>query len=306
DLARDHADTPMAGRTYGQVASPTSFGAVAAEWGGPLLRHLDRLDELRARLLCVSLSGAAGTLSVMGDDGPAIRAGFAQALELGDPGASWHSARDRLAELAGWITLLTGSLGKMGEDMVLMTQSGLSELRLGETGGSSTMPQKQNPVQPSQLVALAHHAAALNGAMQGALIHRQQRDGGAWFTEWLSLAPMLQAAGRSTQLAQSVARGVTPDAQAMRGPVAGGLGLIHAEALSFALAAQMPRPQAQAALKALCAEAMKTDTPLPRLMARDHPGTDWEAVARPEAQLGTAPQQARAFAGAVKARLAGG
>ncbi len=99
----------MAGRTYGQVATPTTFGAVVASWGAPLLRHLDRLAELKPRLLCVSLSGAAGTLSMMGDDGPKVRAALAEALTLRDPGASWHSTRDSIAELSGWLTLVTGS-----------------------------------------------------------------------------------------------------------------------------------------------------------------------------------------------------
>ncbi|MDA3887354.1 MAG: lyase family protein, partial [Allgaiera sp.] len=82
-LAKAHSTTPMAARTYGQAATPTSFGAVVASWGAPLLRHLQRLEELRPRLLVVSLSGASGTLSAMGPEGAAVRAELARALGLG-------------------------------------------------------------------------------------------------------------------------------------------------------------------------------------------------------------------------------
>ena len=92
-LAETHAETPMAGRTYGQIATPTSFGAVVTSWGAPLLGPRHRLDDMRKGLLRVSLSGAAGTLSSMGEKGPEVRAELARALDLADPGGTWHSNR---------------------------------------------------------------------------------------------------------------------------------------------------------------------------------------------------------------------
>ena len=154
-LAEAHAEVPMAGRTYGQIATPTSFGAVVAAWGQPLLALLDRLGGLRGRLLWVSLSGAAGTLSAMGPRGPEVRAELAKALGLSDPEASWHSNRQAIAELSGWLTQVAAQLGKIGQDLILMTQSGIGEVALPGSGGSSTMPQKQNPVMPSVLAAIA-------------------------------------------------------------------------------------------------------------------------------------------------------
>ena len=300
-LAEAHADLPMAGRTYGQVATPTTFGAVTASWGAPLLRHLDRLTELKPRLLQVSLSGAAGTLSMMGEDGPNIRAAFAEALTLGDPGASWHSTRDTIAELSGWLTLVGGTLGKMGEDLLLMTQSGIKEVTLATGGSSSTMPQKSNPVLPALLVALARQTTALNGAIQGAALHRQQRDGAAWMTEWLSLPQICMASARALTAATDLTAGVNPDPIRMRAGINDGLGLIYAEALSFALAKTPPRPEAQAAVKALCMEVQKTGTPLSILAAEKWPDAAPASLFTPEAQLGRAPHDARAFAKAAHA-----
>lgn len=291
-LAATHADLPMAARTYGQVATPTSFGAVIAGWGHPLIRHRARLTQIRQDIATVSLGGAAGTLSAMGAEGPAVRAALAQALELADPGHSWHAERDRMDSFAAWMAGLAVSLGKMGEDLILMTQSGIGEIRLEGAGGSSTMPQKQNPVGPSVLVALARQAVALSGAIQGAGIHRQQRDGAAWFVEWLTLPQLCISTGRSIALALELAGRITPDAGAMARGLDDGTGLIHAEAYSFALARHMPRPDAQAKIKALCKEAQATHQPLQALVARDFPGLDLAAAGG----LGTGPAEARAFA----------
>lgn len=295
-LAEAHAELPVAARTYAQVATPTSFGAIVAGWGAPLIRHHVRLAEVRPRLLNVSLSGAAGTLSVMQGKGPEVRAAMARDLGLNDPGESWHATRDGVMELAGWLTLLATSLGKLGEDLIWLSQSGISEVRLSGGGGSSTMPQKQNPVAPSLLVTLARVQVGLNAAMQGAGLHRQQRDATAWFTEWMVLPQMVLGAARALAVARTLAPQITPDTTRMRAGIEDGLGLIHAEALSFLLARHMPRPEAQQAVKALCREAQDTRTPLAHLAARDWPDTDWAALLRSEAQLGAAPAEARAFA----------
>ena len=295
-LARRHADLPMAARTYGQVAVPTSFGAIVAGWGHPVLRHKERLAALQPDLLVVSLSGAAGTLSAMGGEGPAVRAGLAASLGLGDPGHSWHAERDGIAAFASWMAGLAASLGKIGEDLILMAQTGIGEVTIAGAGGSSTMPQKQNPVGPSVLVALARQVGALAAALQGAALHRQQRDGAAWFTEWLTLPQLCILTGRALALALDLATRIEPRAEAMAMNLDDGSGLAQAEALSFALARQMPRPEAQAQIKALCAKARAGGPSLVDLVAEAFPTLDLSGSG-----LGTAPQEARDFAQAAGA-----
>lgn len=291
-LARAHADLPMAARTYGQAATPTSFGAVVAGWGRPILRHRDRLNALIPDLAMVSLGGAAGTLSAIGPEGPALRKALAEALDLGDPGQSWHAERDRIGAFAGWMTGMAASLGKMGEDLILMAQSGIGEIDIAGAGGSSTMPQKQNPVGPSALVALSRQITALAAAMQGAGLHRQQRDGAAWFVEWLTLPQLCISAGAALARAVELAQSITPRAEAMAKGLDDGSGLIHAESYSFILAQRMSRPDAQAKIKVLCAEALERSLTLRDLVLRDFPGIDLSQAGG----LGTAPDEARAFA----------
>lgn len=298
DLAETHADLPMAARTYGQTATLTSFGAVCASWGRPLLKHRARLDDLRPRLLMVSLGGAAGTLSAMGAQGGEVRARLAGLLGLGDPGHSWHAEREVIGEFAGWMAGLAASLGKMGEDLILMAQSGIGEVALAGSGGSSTMPQKQNPVGPSVLAALGRHNAALSALI--AAPHRQNRDGAAWFTEWLSLPQMCISTGRALTLAAEITGQITPQAGKMTAALDEGGGQIHAEALSFALAGRMTRPEAQAKVKALCEEAASSGQVLLALMARDFPGEDWPALLAAAQPMGDSALQARQFAHGVR------
>lgn len=294
-LAEAHADLAMAGRTYGQAATPTSFGAVVAAWGRPLLAWGHRLAPVRADLLRVSLSGAAGTASALGPQAPQVRAALAQALNLADPGHSWHAERDGMAAFVGWMAGLAAALGKMGEDLLLLTQTGISELRIAGAGGSSTMPQKQNPVGPAVLVALCRQVVALSALMTGAGLHRQQRDGAAWFTEWLTLPQLCLSTGKALALAADLAQRLAPDPAAMaRGLDLDG-GTIRAEALTFALAARMPRPEAEAQVKRLSAEALRTGAQLLSLAARDWPDADWPALTAANL-LGQAPAEARDFA----------
>lgn len=298
DLAEAQADQPMAARTYGQSATPTSFGAVVASWGRPLLRHRARMTAVRQDVLTVSLSGAAGTLSAMGQKGPQVRADLASALSLRDPGSTWHSERDGLSAFAAWMAGIAGSLGKIGEDLILLTQSGTGEVAISGAGASSTMPQKQNPVGPSVLVALSRQITGLSATMLGATLHRQQRDGAAWFTEWLTLPQMCVSTGRALALAADLIPRLTPDPGAMaRGLDADG-GLIHAEALTFALARQMPRPEAAAAVKSLASEVRAGKGNLLELAHLRWPDFTPDGIM--SAGLVTAPAEARAFARAVR------
>ena len=302
DLAEAHAELPMVARTYGQAAVVTSFGAVVTEWGMPVLRHRDRLAAVRNDVQTVSLSGAAGTLSAMGERGPDIRTALAEALGLTDPGGSWHATRDGIAALASWLTGVAGSLGKMGEDLSILTQSGIGEVSLGKGGGSSTMPQKSNPVAPSALVAIARQSIGLNSVVQSALPHRQERDGAAWLSEWLSLSQLVILTARSLAIAGDLAKTLTPNTDAMARHIEATGGTIYAEALSFALAGTMPRPEAQAATKALIARAQETNQPLATVAGAAHPDLAISQIFQPKEQLGTAPAEARAFAQAARGK----
>ena len=295
EMAKAHAATPMVARTWGQAAVPTSFGAVVASWGAPMLRHHERLAEVRKWIEVAHLSGAAGTLAAM-DKGAQVRAAFAQLLDLSDPGASRHSTRDGPAALASWISGVSSGLGKIGEDLIFLAATGIGEVRFTRTGTSSTMPQKSNPVGPSALVALARLNAALHGAMQSAVVHANQRDGAAWFTEWLTLPQMILATARGLATANDIATSLIPDPDAMSANIAATGGSVFAEALAFELAREMPRPEAQAKVKALVAKAHANRLTFQEAVQEDLTDIDFDTVFSAKHQLGTAPDDARTFA----------
>ena len=158
------------------------------------------------------------------------------------------------------------------------------------------MPQKQNPVGPAVLVALSRQVAGLSAVLTGAGIHRLQRDGAAWFTEWLTLPQMCLSTGRALGLALDIIGRTSPDATAMAQGLNLGQGTLLAEALTFALAHSMPRPEAASRVAALSQEALAGGTPLLTLAARDFPQTDWAVQLTGPSLMGEGPAEARAFA----------
>jgi 3-carboxy-cis,cis-muconate cycloisomerase len=300
DLALTYAELPLAARTRRQPATPTSFGAVLAAWGSPLLGQLEALAQVGPRLLRVSLAGASGNSSALGEKAAAQRAALAAELEIADCELPWHSDRSALAEFSSVLTRINGALAKLGEDCILGAQAEVGELALAAGGGSSTMPQKQNPVQAEALLSLFQLATALDGAMSQALLHRQQRDGAAWMLEWHALPQICMACGRALQLSISMVTQLQPLAERMRANLEGRNGLVYAEAISFRLAERLPRADAQARVKQLCADAVQQGTRLSELVAREFPDIDWDAVTEPAALLGDAPAQARSFAERVR------
>ena len=192
-LAREHGATTLMGRTRMQRALPITWADKIASWRAPLARHHKRLQELKPRLLVVQFGGPVGTLEKLGEKAPSVAAALANRLDLAVPAGSWHSARDTLAELAGWLSLLTGSLGKIGQDVVLMAQNEIAEVTVTGGGHSSAMPHKENPVLAETLVTLARFNASQLSAMHHALVHEQERSGAAWTLEWMIVPPMTVA-----------------------------------------------------------------------------------------------------------------
>jgi 3-carboxy-cis,cis-muconate cycloisomerase len=288
-LADEHRGSVMAARTRSQQALPTSFGLKAAGWLSPLADHAIRLEEMRPRLLAVQFGGAVGTLAALGDRGIEVMEALGEELDLTVPAAPWHARRDGLAEFAGWLSLVTGGLGKMAQDLILLAQSEVAEVRPGAGGGSSIMPQKSNPVACEVMVSLARLNASLVSTMHQATIQEHERGGPGWQLEWLTLPQTAVATGAALNHAIAVIDTLEVDTVRMRANLDAANGLVLAEAASFALAGHMPRPQAQALVKEACGDVATSGRPLMEILAgkTDAP-VDWDAVADPANYLGSA------------------
>lgn len=199
DIEARDGQNPMMGYTRMQAAIPITAGERIASWKAPLDRATERFAAFAQTGFVVQFGGAAGTLEKFGDKGPTVRAALARRLDLVDR-PQWHSQRDGLAEFAALLSLVTGSLGKFGQDVALMAQSGTA-IRLTGGGGSSAMPHKQNPVAAEVLVTLARFNASQLAGLHHALVHEQERSGAAWMLEWLMLPQMVLATGVALQTA---------------------------------------------------------------------------------------------------------
>lgn len=185
---RDGAIRLMA-HTRMQRALPFMAADKIDTWLGPLERHGEALQSLAKRLLVVQLGGPVGTRGELQGHGDAVANALAERLGLRSA-PSWHSQRERIGEFASFLSLLSGTLGKIGQDVALMAQNEVAEVRLAGGGASSAMPHKSNPVQAEVLVALARFNAGLLGTIHQALVHENERSGAAWTLEWLVLPQM--------------------------------------------------------------------------------------------------------------------
>jgi 3-carboxy-cis,cis-muconate cycloisomerase len=289
DLADDHRQTVMAARTRSQNAAPTAFGLKAAGWLMPLVRHHQRLAELRPRALLLSFGGACGNLAALGEDALPVEAALAALLDLPIPPTPWHTQRDGLAEIAGWIATLTDSLGKMGADLILLAQSDVAEIRMAGGGGSSTLPNKNNPVRAEALVTLARFNATQIGGLHQAAQQEHERGGAGWQLEWLIVPPMVVAVAAALRQSVAIIDGLTVDAARMRANIEASNGLLLAEGASFALAAHMPLPEAQAMVKKACRKVADSGQNLMDVLAKgtDAP-VDWAKLKDPANHLGSA------------------
>ncbi len=271
--ARRYRDTPMAGRTHLQHAVPITFGLKCAIWAAPLVTHVERLDQVARRIQVVQFGGAAGTLASLGADGQRVVEGLARELGLGVPLVPWHVIRDGFAEMAALLGLISGSLAKFALDITLLMQSEVAEVaesREQGRGGSSTMPQKRNPIASEHILAAARAVHGLVGVMLGAMIQDHERASGSWQSEALALPECFVLAAGALAQARLVAEGLTVDSARMRQNLERDGGLIMAEAVSAALTPSMGRARAHDTVERACNRAIADGKPLAEAL-RDDP-----------------------------------
>jgi 3-carboxy-cis,cis-muconate cycloisomerase len=254
-LAKRYRDTPMAGRTHLQQALPITFGYKAAVWLAMFDRHAGRLAQLRPRVLVGQFAGAAGTLASLGDRGLDVQHALMEELGLGVPVATWHVARDGLAEAVGFLGLLTGSLGKVAYDVMLLASTEVGEVQepfVAGRGASSTMPQKRNPISSELILAAAKAVRNHAGLMLDAMVQDYERATGPWHAEWIALPESFVLAAGALHQAKFMLGGLVVDEARMRKNLGMTSGLIVAEAVMMGLAPHLGRNAAHDVVYAAC------------------------------------------------------
>jgi len=246
-LADQHRATPMVARTWMQQALPTTFGFVVAGWLDAILRHRQRLAECRPRVLALQFGGAVGTLAAFGERGPQVAKALAASLQLSLPATPWHTHRDRVAEVATFLGLLNGTLGKIARDIALHNQTEVAELfepAVAGRGGSSTMPHKRNPVTCAVVLQAATRVPGLVSTILSVQPQEYERGLGSWHAEWETLPEILRLTGGALHHLTEMLPALEVDREQMRRNLDATHGLIFAEAVSMALANDMGKMSA--------------------------------------------------------------
>jgi 3-carboxy-cis,cis-muconate cycloisomerase len=247
DLAVKHRDTPMAGRTHLQQALPITFGYKVAIWLAMFDRHQQRLAELRPRVALVEFAGAAGTLASLGTRGFEVQKAMAEELGLGVPATTWHVARDGFAEAVNLLGLITGSLGKIALDIIIMASTEFAEVYepfVKGRGASSTMPQKRNPISSELMLAAAKAVRQHAGLMVDAMVQDFERATGPWHAEWIAIPESFILTAGALHQAKFALGGLIVDTEKMKVNLGISKGLIVAEAVMMSMAPYTGRQQA--------------------------------------------------------------
>jgi 3-carboxy-cis,cis-muconate cycloisomerase len=271
-LARRYRDTPMAGRSNLQQAVPITFGFKAATLLAAVMRHRQQLAQLRPRALVGEFGGAAGTLASLGHDGLRVQAALMEHLGLGQPEIAWHTTRDRLAEVACALGLMTGTLGKLATDVKLLMQTEVGEVFepfAQGRGSSSTMPQKRNPISCNYIVACTAMVRQQVAAMLEAMVEDHERATGPWEIEWIALPEIFALSAGALAHARTIVEGLQVDTTRMRANLELTNGLIVSEAVMMGLAPHLGRERAHDLVYDLCRVALEQNRPLLELLGEN-------------------------------------
>jgi len=299
DLSRRHRGTPMAGRTHLQQALPVTFGYKTSIWLAMFDRHAERLHQLKPRVLVGEFAGAAGTLASLGDKGFEVQQALCEELGLGIPVATWHVARDGFAEAVNFLALVTGSLGKIATDIMIMASTEFAEVYepfVKGRGASSTMPQKRNPISSELMLAAAKAVRQHAGLMLDATIQDFERATGPWHAEWIAIPESFVLTAGALHQAKLALEGLIVDEAQMARNLDISRGLIVAEAVMMGLAPHLGRQEAHDIVYDACRRANEAQKSLrdalssdPKITARiDRPTI--ERLTSPGNYLGLAPQ----------------
>src|ERR1700685_3940809 len=251
------------------------YGLKLAEYAAALHRSRVRLLHLKRHGLALQFGGAAGTLAALGDQGWKVAEKLSEILQLTLPEAPWHSHRDRIAEAASVLAIITGTCGKIARDVSLMMQTDVAAAfePSGEgRGGSSTMPHKRNPVAAAPALAAAAMAPNLAATIFAAQVQDHERSAGPWHAEWPTLPGLLLVTSGALAAIVDIAEGLEVDAARMRVNLDATDGLIMAEAVTFALAEKIGKSEAHHLVEAASKRAVAEKIALRDVVAGDARG----------------------------------
>lgn len=267
--AEQYKTLPLAGRTHGVQALPITFGFKLSVLVCELGRHLERFKELERRVFAGVLCGAVGTYASFNGKGIKIETKVMEKLGLEVPEICWHASRDRFAEYASVLSLLSATLGKIGHEFYSLMATEIDEVEepfSKGTIGSSTMPQKRNPALLEGLASLTRPVFYSAALVREAMLMEHERDAMAWRAEWIALPEICIYTARQLGSALALFDGLQVKAGNMRKNLEISGGLIVAEKVMFELGKFTGKQTAHAVVYELAMAAQEQRIPFAVLL----------------------------------------
>jgi adenylosuccinate lyase len=241
----------------------------------------------------------------MGARAAELRPVFARRLGLAEDAIPWHAARDRVVDLGHALSQLAGAADRIAQEVVRLQATEIAELSEPLTAGhvgSSTMPQKRNPMTSEYLAAGAMLLRATVSVLPAAAAHASERDMARWGVEWLAVPQAVVLAGGVADKLAHVLEGLVVDEARMRANLDATGGQIMAEAVMMRLAERIGHETAHHLVMAACRRAATGGSSLAdELLADETLGLDRaqvEALLDPAGYLGLSGAFVDAVAGA--------
>jgi len=271
-LAKKHAGTVMAGRTFQQLAAPITFGYKAAVWLDEMIRHRDRLVQLKERVLVGQCAGAVGTFATLGDKGIAVQQRMMEILKLATPAITWHTARDSWAELVSLFAMVGATFAKIANEVAILMRSEVSELsepfEVGR-GASTTLPQKRNPISCEPIIAIAPRLRELVSSQLTAMIQEHERGVGQMNIEWMVIPEAFIFLSGSLKHTRFILENLWVGEANMRENLILGGGLLMSESVMMGLAPKVGKAKAHHLVYAAAGKAHENGLSLKTALMQD-------------------------------------
>ncbi len=302
NMAEQHADTIMVGRTHAVQALPITFGYKVAIWAREVRRDIQRLKECRDRIFVVQLSGAVGTMAAFGPKGPEIQSLVAKDLGLGIPDISWHASRDRLAEFANLLALIGSALGRIAQEVFLLMATEVGEVcEPWQKGivGSSTMPHKVNPQIAQQMMSLARKIRYNASFVTEVMMVDHERNLDHFLGEREKLEESCLIMGELLTYGEDMAKNMTVNPSRMKINLGLLRGLLLSESVMIELGKKIGKQSAHEVVYEDAMKSMKEAVEFKQVLLEDTrvnqhlTEADIDRLLNPEKYIGLAPQMAR-------------
>jgi adenylosuccinate lyase len=263
--AKQYRDLVTIGRTHCQHALPMTMGLKMAGWLDEVWRNLERLEQVKERVLVSQLFGGVGTMDAFGEKALPLLELFSAKLGLAVPNVAWHASRDRFAEFLSLLAMISGSLARIADEIRCLARNEIHEMEepfhMGKIG-SSTMPHKRNPELCEQVVVLSKLVTSNVSLGYDGLICEHERDYRSVRLEWAALTDSSLYTCGLLALMKDILADMTVHEQRVRSNVLQAAPLISTEALMFFLGEAIGKQNAHTLVYEASMQTVETGKPV--------------------------------------------